>query len=279
MMEVEKIYVAIDFKPSTSTVLSYAVWLSNIIDCKKMTLFHIMEYTLTPPSYLMPYINKEKNKIEEQLSLLSKKLSNFSIDANYKVVFGRLLDSVKEVIKNEKGFMVMGFKYHITRPSTSERILKGMKIPTLVVKESQFNEITPDAIKIRKILCPIDFSEISIKALNFAKDIANKFNLELTVLHVVPEQKIKGIVEEPEQIEKYIEYLKEEAEDKIRNIDKDLNYQILSGIPAEEILKRVPQFDIVFIGSKGRSYTESVLIGSVAEAVIKNSKKPVLLMH
>ncbi len=279
MTEVERIYVAIDFKSSTPTVLSYAVWLSNIIDCKKMTLFHIMEYTLTPPSYLMPYINKEKNKIEEQLSFLSKKLFNFSIDAKYKVVFGRLLDSVKEVIKHEKVFMVIGFKYHITRPSTSERILKGMKIPTLVVKESLFEDINPDAIKIKKILCPIDFSEISIKALNFAKDIANKFNLELTVLHVVPEQKIKGIVEEPEQIEKYIDYLKEEAEDKIRNIDKDLNYQILSGIPAEEILQRVPQFDIVVMGSKGRSYTEAVLLGSVAEAVIKNSKKPVLLIH
>ncbi len=44
-------------------------------------------------------------------------------------------------------------------------------------------------------------------------------------------------------------------------------------------LKKSKETDLIVIGSKGRSYTEAVIIGSVAEAVIKNSSTPVLLVH
>jgi nucleotide-binding universal stress UspA family protein len=95
----------------------------------------------------------------------------------------------------------------------------------------------------------------------------------------VPEQKVKGIIEEPEEIEKYIDYLKENAQEQFKKVNKTLNYEILSGIPADEIIKKSKDVDLVVIGSKGRSYTEAIIIGSVAESVIKNSLKPVLLIH
>lgn len=279
MIHNDKIYVAIDFKPSTETVLSYALWLCKITNCKSITLFHIMEYTLTPPSYLMPYINKEKMKIEEKFKSIKEKMNIFSVNIEYKVILGRLVESIKEAIKSNKAFAVIGFKSHITRPSTSERILKGMKIPTLIVKDKAFEDINPERIKIKNILCLVDFSEVSIKALSFAREFAQKTNSKLKVLHVVPEQKIRGIIEEEEQIQQYIDFLKEEAHEKLLKIDENLDVQIVAGNPAEETLKRTSDYDLVIIGSKGRSYSEAVLIGSVAESVIKNSSKPVLLIH
>ncbi|MGB9710660.1 MAG: universal stress protein [Thermodesulfovibrio sp.] len=277
-MNIEKIYVAIDFKPATPSVLSYAVWLKDTFDCESICLFHIMEYTLTPPAYLMPYISRERKKIEEKLKSLAEELGRYRLNVDFKVAFGRLIESIKEVIKDEKAFAVMGFKTHITRPSTSERILKGLKVPVLIVKAEEFKEISPEAIKIKKILCPLDFSTYSLKALEIARKIANKWGSELKILHVVPEQKIKGIIEEPLEIEKYIEYLKQQAREEIQKINKSLNYEVVSGNPAEEILKKIKDIDLVVIGSKGRSYTESVIIGSVAESIIKNSVKPVLIV-
>lgn len=277
-MNLKKIYVAIDFKPSTNSVLSYAVWLSDTFDCKSLCLFHIMEYTLTPPAYLMPYINKEKRKIEEKLKALMQTLSSFSKAVEFRVVFGRLVESIKEVIKEEEASAVMGFKTHVTRPSTSERILRGLKVPVLIVKGENFKEINPDAIKIKKILCPIDFSSNSLRALTIAREISERRGCELTVLHVVPEQKVRGIIEEPEEVKKYLEYLKKEACEHIQNLDKTLNYEVVSGIASDEILKKSRDFDFIIIGSKGRSYAEAVIIGSVAEAVIKNSTKPILLI-
>lgn len=277
-MKPEKIYVAVDFKPATASVLSYAVWLKDTFDCFSLCLFHIMEYTLTPPAYLMPYISREKKKIEEKLKSLAEQLGRYRLNVDVKVVFGRLIESIKEVIKDEKACAVMGFKTHITRPSTSERILKGVKVPVLIVKEEDFKEISPEAVKIKKILCPLDFSSYSLRALKVAQKIAEKWNCELKTLHVVPEQKIRGIIEEPSEIEKYIDTLKEEACQQIQKIDKTLNYEVVSGNPAEEILKKSKDVDLIVMGSKGRSYTEAVIIGSVAESVIKNSMKPVLLI-
>lgn len=278
-MKVEKIYVALDFKSATKSVLSHALWLSQTFDCKKLCLFHIMEYTLTPPAYLMPYINKEKQKAEATLKSLVEEIAIYKLDADIKVVFGRLIESIKEVIKDEKAIAAIGFKTHITRPSTSERILKGLRIPVLIVKGEDFKEISPQAIKVKRILCPIDFSSYSLRALEIAKEVAKKWNCQLKVLHVVPEQKIKMIIEEPSEVEKYIENLREEASGEIEKIDKNLQYEILSGSPAEEILKKSKETDLIVLGSKGRSYTEAVIIGSVAEAVIKNSSTPVLLVH
>ncbi|MCX8034156.1 MAG: universal stress protein [Thermodesulfovibrio sp.] len=278
-MNAEKIYIAIDFKSSTNSVLSYAVWLSQTFECKNLCLFHIMEYTLTPPAYLTPYINKEKKKIEEKLKKLAEQTISYVSNVEIKVVFGRLIESIKEVMKDKIGFAVMGFKTHITRPSTSERILKGLKMPVLIVKEENFTEFNPAAIKIKKILCPVDFSEYSLKALNFAKNIANKWNCELEVLHVVPEQKVRSIIEDQEEREKYINYLKENAKEQLQKINENLRYEVVAGIPSEEIIKKSKEVDLIVIGSKGRSYTEAVIIGSVAEAVIKHSQKPVLLVH
>lgn len=276
MITSEKIFVAVDFKPFTYTVLSYAVWLSRVVDCSSITLFHIMEYAMTPPAYLMPYIIKEKKKVETNLKELTTKLTEFQLNIDSKVVFGRLIDGIREVIDEERSFAVIGFKTHITRPSTSERILKGIKVPILIVKGESFQEINPEWIKIKNILCPVDFSENSLRALDLAKEISEKCDSNLTILYVVPEQKIRNIIQDAEVIDKYIDYLKEEAVEKFQKIDKKMHYQVLSGIPSDEILKKAEDMDLIIIGSQGRTYTEALVIGSVSEAIIKNSNKPIL---
>lgn len=278
MINTDKILVAIDFKELTNTLLSYALWLCDVTNCKKITLFHIMEYTLTPPAYLMPYITKEKRKIKEKLTEIAYKLTSFQKEIETKVVFGRLIDSIKEVVQDSRSIVTIGFKTHISRPSTSERILKGLKTPTLILKNKEFEEISPSKIKIDKILCPVDFSQNSLRALQVAKELSKRCNAKLKTLHVVAEQKVKGIIEEPEEVKKYIEYLRQEAEDKFSEIDRAVEHEVLSGNPAEEILKELSKYNLVVIGSKGRSYAEAVIIGSVAEAVIKNAKIPVLLI-
>ena len=276
MITSEKIFVAVDFKPFTYTVLSYAVWLSRVVDCSSITLFHIMEYAMTPPAYLMPYIIKEKKKVETNLKELTTTLTEFQLNIDSRVVFGRLIDGIREVIDEERSFAVIGFKTHITRPSTSERILKGIKVPILIVKGESFQEINPEWIKIKNILCPVDFSENSLRALDLAKEISEKCDSNLTILYVVPEQKIRNIIQDAEVIDKYIDYLKEEAVEKFQKIDKKMHYQVLSGIPSDEILKKAEDMDLIIIGSQGRTYTEALIIGSVSEAIIKNSNKPIL---
>ncbi|MCX7987819.1 MAG: universal stress protein [Thermodesulfovibrio sp.] len=278
MISPDKIIVGIDFKKLTNAVISYSIWLSNVFSCKNLSFFHILEYNLTPPSYLIPYINKEKEKIKDKLDLLADKVKKYSLNVEIKVLFGRLIESINKIAKESNTFMVLGFISHVTRPSTSERILRGVKIPVLIVKSEDFVDITPEKINISKILCPIDFSDNSLRALEVAKEISNKIGAKLLIIHIIPENKVKAIIEDPVGLNKYLEYLKEEAKHEIEKIARGYEYEVIIGIPSEEILQKAKEADLIVIGSKGRSYTEAVIVGSVAEAVIESSKNPVMLI-
>lgn len=278
MKSIDKIIVGIDFKELTSTILSYSIWISDIFSCKIILLFHILEYNLTPPSYLMPYINKEKQKIAKVLDALADGLKKYSLKVEVEVIFGRLIESINTISKEGNVLMVLGFKSHVAIPSTSERILKGTKIPVLIVHSEEFREVVPAKIKVSNILCPVDFSENSLRALQVAKEVSNKAGAKLLIVHVIPLNKVKAIIGEDEVVNKYLDYLKNEAENEMKNLAKGYNYKIIMGIPQEEILKESKETDLIIIGSKGRSYAEAIIIGSVAETIIKNSKKTILLV-
>lgn len=278
MISPDKIIVGIDFKKLTNTIISYSIWLSNVINCKKLSLFHILEYNLIPPSYLVPYINKETEKIKKKLDILAETIERYSLHVDIKVIFGRLIESINNLSKEENVFMVLGFKSYVTRPSTSERILRGVKVPVLVVQSEELKEIKPEEITISQILCPVDFSKNSLRALEIAKEISKKIKANLLIVHVVPENKIRGMIEDPEGVNKYLDYLKEEADYEMKKLAEGYDYEVLIGVPAGEILKKTQSVDLIIIGSKGRSYVEAILVGSVAEAVIKNSNKTVLLI-
>lgn len=277
-MKLDKVFVAVDFKETTISLVSHAIWLSKLTNCNKLCLFHVLEYNLTPPAYLMPYIEKEKRKIENELTQLADKIKDKALNVSFIVKFGRLIDSINSIINREDAFLVLGFKSHITRPSTSERILKGVRVPVFIVKELNFNEISPERIKLSRILCPIDFSENSLRALSTAKEIALASGAVLSAIHVVPEQRVRAIVEDSSAFNNYLDLLREESLERLNEIAKGHEIAVLVGNPAEEILRKVREYDLIVIGSKGRSYASAILIGSVAEAVIKNSPKNVLLI-
>ncbi len=277
MIQPERIIVGIDFKKLTNSVISHALWLSNVLRCKNLTFFHIIEYNLTPPAYLLPYISKEKQILENKLNSIATDLKNQNFKIETKVLFGRLMEGLTEIAK-DNAVMVIGFKRYVTRPSTSERILKGVKIPIFIVQSDEYDQISTERIKISKILCPIDFSSYSLRALEIAKDISKITNAKLLILHVVPEQRVRNIIEETELINKYLEDLREESKQKMEKIAENFDFEIISGIPSEEILKRSKEVDLIILGSKGRSYTEAIFMGSVAEAVIKNSNKNIFLI-
>lgn len=277
-MKLDKVFVAVDFKETTISLVSHAIWLSKLTNCNELCLFHVLEYNLTPPAYLMPYIEKEKRKIENELTQLADKIKDKALNVSFIVKFGRLIDSINSIINREDAFLVLGFKSHITRPSTSERILKGVRVPVFIVKELNFNEISPERIKLSRILCPIDFSENSLRALSTAKEIALASGAVLSAIHVVPEQRVRAIVEDSSAFNNYLDLLREESLERLNEIAKGHEIAVLVGNPAEEILRKVREYDLIVIGSKGRSYASAILIGSVAEAVIKNSPKNVLLI-
>jgi nucleotide-binding universal stress UspA family protein len=140
------------------------------------------------------------------------------------------------------------------------------------------------SVPFRNILCPVDFDESSMYALEMAGDIARQSDGRVFVLHVVP--MIVPPVGMPVYVQLY-EGQRQTAGAKLEEIAhkrlSGLKYELVAemGDPAHVILKSVTRarVDLVVMATHGRRGFSRFFLGSVAELVLRESKCPVLTVR
>lgn len=140
-----------------------------------------------------------------------------------------------------------------------------------------------------KILFATDFSESSDHAFEYALTLAQQFDSQLTILHVINEPvDLRGFYVPHisfENLEKEIEEGAEKMMDKFcsSRLSGFTNYQcaIVTGVPWEEILKRAESdhSSCIVMGTQGRSGIDHLLFGSTAERVVRKALCPVVTVR
>ena len=133
-----------------------------------------------------------------------------------------------------------------------------------------------------KILVPYDDSPNSKKALSRAFELAELSNGEITLIHVISYQKTIAKIVEPyketlfEHVKKFFNQIEREASRR----DVTLKEEIMYGNPAEEIINfmKNKKFDIIIMGRRGTSKITGTSLGSVSNALVQNSKIPILIV-
>ncbi len=283
-MKIEKILAGIDFEKDTEKVLTYASYFAENFNAS-LDLLHVLDYLVTPPAYLIPYIEEEKRIVGQKFAVLKKELAGSGIRAEADVIAGRLRESFDMTIKNQRtDMLVLGFMSHVFRRSSSEKLIKGLRIPMLVVRGDKAESAKSGSLKVRKILCTTDFSEISGKALNAAKELAVKFSSQLEIVHVFPNY----IFEQMKALKDRDGLLKELYNESKDTLEKFLHASGLTvagtmeeGEPDIRIVSFANEkdFDLIVIGARGLGHIEGMLIGSVTDAVLKSAPCPVLVIH
>ena len=127
----------------------------------------------------------------------------------------------------------------------------------------------------RVILCPTDFSETSTAALRIAKDLARQNHAALIVLHVADSLGPEGLGFADVtrlQPEGHVEDLRQ-ALHRIAPREPDLepHHLLREGNPAAVIeqVVREQHCDLVVLGTHGRTGLEHLLMGSIAEQIIR----------
>lgn len=146
-------------------------------------------------------------------------------------------------------------------------------------------------MEVKRILWPTDFSENSAKALPWLIDLADKYGAEILALNVTEPVnryvvladltsggEAKRIYERAREysVNKLYEICSEHLE-KCRLMDK----RVVTGDPAEEILKAIEKenIDLVVIATRGYSGIKRWAYGSVTERVVTLSPVPVLTVR
>lgn len=128
----------------------------------------------------------------------------------------------------------------------------------------------------RKILCPIDFDDQCAAALDLARMVAEQSRGRVCVLHVssIEADEDRGWENGATiQLEKI-------ATGRLQG-RADYEFVIRVGSPAREILDAAEEFgsDLIVIPTHGRVGLKRLVLGSVAERVIRESKVPVLTVR
>jgi nucleotide-binding universal stress UspA family protein len=132
---------------------------------------------------------------------------------------------------------------------------------------------------IQRILCPVDFSPTSEKALAFADRLAHRLGAELIVAHAFehPEQLTVAAQERP--LDPSIKPRLEAIKSSYPNVK--VQHVLHAGPPGEVIcwLGESRQCDLIVMGTHGRTGLGHLFLGSVAQYVMQHARCPVLTVR
>ena len=141
-------------------------------------------------------------------------------------------------------------------------------------------------IRMMKILVPTDFSEHSTKAVQYGAALAAKFGAELHLLHsleAIPILGGEGSFYPPDSEAEREAAAVKQLDDVKRDISDDVKVvlQAKLGHPFVEIVRYAKDagIDLIVIGTHGRGAIAHMLLGSVAERVVRKAPCPVLAVR
>lgn len=272
MKLLDHILLGQDFSEASSNTLDSAIILAKAFESK-----------ITPIYVLPDDIVSEKAKIllKEAASLKLKetiqKIESQNIATGEALLRdGSPIDAIsRAAIEVHSNLLVLGAgdsskKQNFKLGTTTERIIQKSEKPVFVIKEN-----TP--LKISQVLCPVDFSQASRRALTNSIIIAKKVKAHLTILSVCEitttswftTSEIKDL-ENKARLEKhktkFEKFLKE-----FSLTGLDWTPDIILGNPASEILKTISNksIDLLVMGTAGRTGLGRLMLGSVTEKVIR----------
>ncbi|MDP6581804.1 MAG: universal stress protein [Vicinamibacterales bacterium] len=142
----------------------------------------------------------------------------------------------------------------------------------------------------KAILVPIDFSDTSAQALHYAKEFARRFEKGLHLLHVVSDADVSPGTEafwgfsDKEVQRRWIEVATAKLEGHCSDREQaafGLRTAVEVGTPFVEIIRyaRTHEIDLIVMGTHGRGAVKHLLMGSVAEQVVRQAPCAVLTVR
>lgn len=289
------ILCATDFSDFSNHTISYGIalakefeaklFVSHVVDLSSVAIYG--EFQLDPVG--------QQNRIMEDADAQLKKLAGGqAISWEPLITVGKPADEISRAVEEKEIDLVItatrgrsGFK-RIILGSVTERLMRILSCPLLVVNrpEHKFVSITDQAVKIKKILVGCDFSPDSGQAFKHALSLAQEFQAELHLAHVIEPPTQPGLNQGDTPVSEEIQQdyrdllsrkLKEMVPVEARNWCTPKT-SLPAGQPYEEIVSYAESKDIdmIVLGVRGQGLVKTLFLGSTTDRVVRRSPCPVL---
>ncbi|MGB0678487.1 MAG: universal stress protein [Polyangiales bacterium] len=141
---------------------------------------------------------------------------------------------------------------------------------------------------IRHIVCPVDFSAVSDESVEYALTLATRLGARVDIIHVyqLPMYALPdgALLSGPDVALRLSDELQKQLDARVERWQEHgvpLTAHLIEGLPFSEICKFAEenQADLIVMGSHGRTGLQHLLLGSVAERVVRTATVPVLTVR
>ncbi len=173
--------------------------------------------------------------------------------------------------------------------SVTEKVLRKASCPVMVVPAGAPDAARAGSVRFERVLCPVDFSDSSLRALTHALSIAQEADARLTVMHVIevpPELKAHTTVVTDVDIDQLHAASLADALERLRGLVPlsarghcTVETVAREGAAYRQILKVAAEqrSDLIVMGPHGRSAMDLFLFGSNTARVIRAAACPVMI--
>lgn len=296
MLNIRKVVYATDFSPCSENAFPIAVRMASDHGAELHMLHAVVLHEDDPhdPAHHFPepdeLYERLRSQAEERMTSRAEVGGLPEIDVVKAQVRGMspapvILDYARE---QDADLIVLGTHgrrglRHLLLGSVTEEVVRMADRPVLTVREDR-----AAAGPFERILVPLDYSRSSDAALAYAKEVGASDGAELRLLHVLevgaypdfyfPVQ-ASQMFDMPELKSRAVDNLNERLRS-VEGPEVQAEVHVELGHPAQVILDQAESLrtDLIVISSHGRTGLERVLLGSVAESVVRGSKVPVMIV-
>jgi nucleotide-binding universal stress UspA family protein len=171
--------------------------------------------------------------------------------------------------------------------SVADEVARHAPVPVMVVRGGA---VLPPAVQVTRIVVPLDGSDLAEQAVPVAAAVAADLGVPVHLMRVLDVDALRATVQagihaaaaylrSQEEIQRYAEeYLAEQVQ-QLRNRDLTATAEVLTGSPAVTLLDAMRPDDLVVMTTHGRGGVRRMLLGSVADKLVRAAAAPVLLVR
>lgn len=310
MITIERILCPVDFSPFSFHALQHAVQLARWF-ASSLTVLYVYPTPATPPSVLYgglpgplpsepyPGLTVSPERVREdliaELTKFGAAIDASGVDIRFDVRTGAAVSGIlDEAAAQHTGLIVMGTHGHSgfdrwVLGSVTEKTLRKAPCPVLTVPPPVVDAPREPLQLFRRILCAVDFSDASLKGLEYAVLLAKEADAELLLVHV-----IEGLPDAPHWQQPpspaVVEYLRFSEDNAIKRLGAAIPHDaavwcrphtvLATGKPYAEILRVAREQDVslIVMGVHGRNPIDLMLFGSTTQHVVRAATCPVLTL-
>jgi len=286
-MPAQHVLVPIDFSPYADQALVYAIEVAKSLNAY-LTLLHVLQVPLVvgdSEAVLNASLESLEAEAEQGLQAALERIRQAALKGESVMVAGVPFQTIVQVARDQHAdLIVMGTHgrtglTHILIGSVAEKVVRLAPCPVLVTRPHE-DAATPH------ILVPLDFSADADYALEIAVELAQKRQARMSLLHVIDRPPMG-----PGEIPLSGSYQQEVLTAVDQHMTRTLVHVQQTGLKADMTIRRgnplqtilevahSQNIDLIVMGTRGRTGFKRVLLGSVAENVVRLAPCPVMVTH